>query len=171
MPKEFIDEKNLTITGVHKKMEEVAVDFRCDDDVIIQVTDAYGPKGDSIIGFDGVDFDGQPGIAVAVRALGIEGIVHLSPFHGDRRKKGDLEIPVGTVCELFCPVSGAPLDRIGPVNDGSGADYFAIYLTTKLCDGETVMISNIWGHYHSRIVDDFELISYWATHDEELHLV
>jgi hypothetical protein len=26
-----------------------------------------------------------------------------------------------------------------------------------------VMVSDIWGHYHSRIIDDFELISAWAS--------
>jgi hypothetical protein len=26
-----------------------------------------------------------------------------------------------------------------------------------------VMISDVWGHYHSRIIDDFELISAWAA--------
>jgi hypothetical protein len=29
-----------------------------------------------------------------------------------------------------------------------------------------VMISDIWGHYHSRIIDDFELISSWAARQE-----
>jgi hypothetical protein len=29
-----------------------------------------------------------------------------------------------------------------------------------------VMVSDVWGHYHSRIIDDFELISAWAArHD------
>jgi hypothetical protein len=27
-----------------------------------------------------------------------------------------------------------------------------------------VAVSDVWGHYHSRIVDDNELISYWADH-------
>jgi hypothetical protein len=31
-----------------------------------------------------------------------------------------------------------------------------------------VLISNVWGHYHSRIVDNFELISYWANEHEDL---
>ena len=30
-------------------------------------------------------------------------------------------------------------------------------------EGEMVAISDIWGDYHSRIVDNFELISAWAT--------
>ncbi len=31
-----------------------------------------------------------------------------------------------------------------------------------------VMISDVWGHYHSRIIDDMELISYWATTVDQL---
>ena len=28
-------------------------------------------------------------------------------------------------------------------------------------------LSDVWGHYHSRIVDNFELLSAWAaTHDD-----
>ena len=26
-----------------------------------------------------------------------------------------------------------------------------------------VAVSDVWGDYHSRIVDNFELISFWAT--------
>ena len=52
------------------------------------------------------------------------------------------------------------------VADGSGAEYFAIYLTKKLSNGEMVLLSDIWGHYHSRIVDNFELISYWAAEED-----
>jgi hypothetical protein len=29
-----------------------------------------------------------------------------------------------------------------------------------------VMISDVWGHYHSRIIDDFELISAWAAQED-----
>ena len=43
---------------------------------------------------------------------------------------------------------------------------YAIYLTPQLSRGSMVMVSDVWGHYHSRIIDDFELISAWAaTHE------
>ena len=32
-------------------------------------------------------------------------------------------------------------------------------------EASVVMISDVWGHYHSRVVDNFELISAWG----ELH--
>jgi hypothetical protein len=67
---------------------------------------------------------------------------------------------------LFCPVSKQPLDLVGEVEDGSGARYYAIYLTDQLSRGSMVMVSDVWGHYHSRIIDDFELISAWAAAHE-----
>jgi hypothetical protein len=41
-------------------------------------------------------------------------------------------------------------------------------LTKKLHDGAMVAVSDIWGHYHSRVIDDFSLISYWASHERDL---
>ena len=76
------------------------------------------------------------------------------------------DIPVGTLCELLCPVSGKSLPRVGDVGDGSDAVYHAIYLTPKLSKGSMVCVSDIWGHYHSRIVDDFELISAWSNEEK-----
>ena len=85
------------------------------------------------------------------------------PIHGDARKVGMSGLANGTPCELYCPVSGEPLTSVGEVEDGSGATYHAIYLSEKLSEGQLVMVSNIWGHYHSRVIDDMELISYWAS--------
>lgn len=152
--------RNLRITGQHKVIEDPHVDVK--DDVVVVVTQAYGPRGDNLVGISDVTFDGHPAVTVGVRAGGREGLVHLSPIHGDSRKVGFTDIPPGTVCELFCPVSGQPLDHVGDVEDGTGAKYYALYLTPQLSNGSMVMISNVWGHYHSRIVDNFELISAWA---------
>lgn len=154
-----IDRENLRITGRHRAVtaSNLAV-----QDVTVVVTQAYGPKGDNLVGISGVAFDGHPAITIKVRVGEREGYVHLSPLHGDGRKATMMEIPHGTRCELLCPVSGQPLDFVGDVEDGSGAKYYAIYLTPQLSQGSMVMISDIWGHYHSRIIDDFELISAWA---------
>ena len=136
--------------------------------VSITMTQAYGPTGESLIGISDVMFDGNPAITVWVeRPDGKGGLVHLSPTHGDKRKAGFTDIPDGAKCKLFCPVSKKPLDKLGPVDDKSGADYYAIYATKRLKDGPCVMISNVWGHYHSRIVDDLALDRYWLrTHPE-----
>lgn len=167
-----VDRRNLRVTGKHRTVtgSHVAVEAPSPDaedaDVVVIVTQAYGPKGDSLVGISDVTFDGHPAVTVKIRGGGTEGLVHLSPIHGDSRKQG-IDLPAGTKCELLCPVSGVPLDLVGEVEDGSGARYYAIYLTPQLSRGSMVMVSDVWGHYHSRIIDDFELISAWAaTHPD-----
>jgi hypothetical protein len=163
-----VDRRNLRITGKHRALSgsHVAVAPSSENDVVVIVTQAYGPQGHNLVGISDVLFDGHPAVTVGIRAAGTEGLVHLSPIHGDGRKQGLTDIPPGTRCELFCPVSGQPLDLVGEVEDGSGARYYAIYLTPQLSRGSMVMVSDLWGHYHSRIIDDFELISAWAASHE-----
>lgn len=163
---DHIDRQNLRVTGKHRVVADPNVGIAGDDDVVVVVTQAYGPRGDNLVGVSDVTFDGYPAVTIRVRGAGLEGDVHLSPIHGDSRKAG-LELPAGTVCELICPVSGQPLDKLGDVEDGTGAQYYALYLTPALSQGSMVMISNVWGHYHSRIIDDFELISAWAANHPE----
>ncbi|MBA3542035.1 MAG: hypothetical protein H0T79_20635 [Deltaproteobacteria bacterium] len=159
-----VDRRNLTITGRHKVVTGPHVTV--ENDVVVIVTQAYGPQGHNLVGITAEEFDGHPAVTLKLRADGREGFIHLSPIHGDLRKKGFIDIPGGTKCELICPVSDQPLDLVGEVEDGSGARYFAIYLTPQLSRGSMVMISDVWGHYHSRIIDDFELISAWAAAHE-----
>jgi hypothetical protein len=162
-----VDRRNLRITGKHRTVtgSHVAVQQPSDAEVVVIVTQAYGPQGHNLVGISDVKFDGHPAVTLGIRAEGREGLVHLSPIHGDGRKWKPFEIEKGTRCELFCPVSRQPLDLVGEVEDGSGARYYAIYLTPQLSRGSMVMISDVWGHYHSRIIDDFELISAWASRE------
>ncbi len=161
-----LDHRRVRITGNHKTVEDSHVTV--ENDVVVVVTQAYGPKGDNLVGLSDVTFDGHPAVTLGVRASGREGLVHLSPIHGDDRKAGYLDIPLGTVCELYCPVSKQPLDLVGEIEGRAGAQYYALYLTPQLSQGSMVMVSNVWGHYHSRIVDNFELISAWASAHDEL---
>ncbi|NOY93378.1 MAG: hypothetical protein GXP55_19510 [Deltaproteobacteria bacterium] len=168
MPKDHVDREHLEVTGRHSDHPPPNLDVtEADTGAIIVVTQVFGPDGDNLVGISDVTFDGHPAVTLGVRAEGKEGHVHLSPIHGDRRKEGFTNIPDGTRCELFCPVSNKLLPRMGEVEDGSDAAYFALYLTPKLSAGTAVMVSDIWGHYHSRIVDDTELISYWASTHED----
>lgn len=160
-----VDRRNLHITGKHRAVAGPSVTV--ENDVVVIVTQAYGPQGHDLVGISDVTFDGHPAVTLKIRAAGREGLVHLSPIHGDSRKLGMTDIPDGTKCELLCPVSNAPLDIVGEVEDGSGARYYAIYLTPQLSRGSMVMVSDVWGHYHSRIIDDFELISAWAAHNAD----
>ncbi len=157
-----VDRRNLKITGQHPRVTG-QIQIVQENDVTVIVTQAYGPRGDNLVGISDVKFDGHPAVTIKLRANGKEGLVHLSPIHGDARKVKPFDIEKGTKCELLCPVSDQPLDFVGDVEDKSGAKYYAIYLTPQLSRGTMVMVSDVWGHYHSRIVDDFELISAWAA--------
>ena len=162
MSSQNVDVENLELTG--KKPEgDGAAALNFADDVTIVVSQAFGPTGENLVGVSDVTFDGFPALSLLVRSGDREEMVHLSPIHGDRRKQGLDGLANGSKCELLCPVSKKPLDRIGKVVDDGEAEYFAIYLTTKLDRGSTIYVSDVWGHHHSRIVDNNELISYWAT--------
>jgi hypothetical protein len=152
--------RHATLTTPHVAIEPATSEIDPDAPLIV-VTTAFGPGGESLMNPE-VRFDGWPAVTLGVRAGGLEGLVHLSPIHGDARKKGMEGLAPGTRCELYCPSSGTLLDKVGEVEDGSGASYYAIYLTPRLTNGECVQVSDVWGHFHSRIIDDMELISYWA---------
>lgn len=170
MSENHVDREHLEITGAHQALADDAnLDVQGLRDVTIVITQAYGPTGAQLVGISDVAFDGYPALTLLVRADGREGQVHLSPIHGDDRKAGFTDIPVGTKCDLLCPTTRQPLDLVGKVDeDGIDADYCAIYLTPSLSAGSSVMVSNVWGHYHSRVVHDSELISHWASEHEEL---
>lgn len=157
-----IDRKNLRITGRHRVHRDSHVEVREGrDGATIVVTQAFGPRGDSLIGLSDVTFDGCPAVTLLVDAGGRQGLLHLSPIHGDSRKAGFTDIAPGTRCRLLCPVSGQPLDRVPDVSGDLETTYYAIYLTPELSMGSIVAMSDTWGHPHSRIIDNFELISLW----------
>ncbi len=170
MSESVIDHQNLQVTGAHKELPDDAnLQVEEEEAVKIVITQAYGPDGAQLVGISDVAFDGYPALTLLVRADGREGLVHLSPIHGDDRKAGFTDIPIGSKCELLCPTSEKPLDVIGEIDDSDvGGEYCAIYLTPALSKGSLVMVSNIWGHYHSRIVHDSELISFWASGHDDL---
>lgn len=161
MSSENVEHENLEVAQEPAADPDASVSMH--QGVIIVVNKAYGPTGEQLVGISDVTFDDFPALTLKVRADGREGLVHLSPLHGDRRKAGMTDIPDGTRCELLCPVSGQPLDRVGQVVDGEDAEYYAIYLTPKLSAGSAIYVSNVWGHYHSRILNEGELISAWAS--------
>jgi hypothetical protein len=156
-----VDRRNLRVTGRHRSMSDSHVSaVEGNDGVMVVVTQAFGPKGDNLIGLRDVTFDGYPALTLLLEAGGRRGEVHLSPIHGDVRKQGFTDIAPGTKCRLLCPVTQLPLDRIDVEGD-EATSYFAVYLTPQLSAGSMVAVSDVWGHYHSRIVDNFELISMW----------
>lgn len=163
MSREHVDLDHMDITGLRPRPD---LGISVTDDVIIIIDQAFGPNGDNLVGISDVKFDGFPALTLLVRAGDREELVHLSPIHGDRRKQGFEDLADGTKCELLCPVSREPLPQVGSIDD-SDASYFAVYLTKKLENGSQIYVSDVWGHHHSRIVDNNELISAWAAAEEQ----
>ena len=158
-----IDSGHIRLTGAaapHVK------DIKVEDDVVIVVTQAFGPKGHNLVGISDATFDGYPAISLLVDDGTKRALVHVSPIHGDSRKQGFTDIKPGTKIKILCPVTEQPLDWAGDVEGDEGTDYYALYLTPECDEGCMVAISDVWGHYHSRIVDNFELISQWIPEED-----
>lgn len=161
MGRENVDVEHLEITGA-KPSTGPDAPLTVEDEVVIVVNQAFGPGGDNLVGMSDVTFDGHPALSLLVRAGDREELVHLSPIHGDPRKQGMDGLAEGTKCELLCPVSKKPLARLGAIGS-SDAEYCAIYLTERLDEGSMIYVSDTWGHHHSRIVDNNEMISLWVS--------
>lgn len=125
---------------------------------VVVVTRAFGPNGEDLIDHDGPEFSGAPGVKLLVKQGDVEGEVLLSPYYGDPEKRVEAPFEDGQACELFCPDSGEPLDKIPGMTAEDGGEYYAIYLTPKLKDGELVAVNNIWGNTNSRIMSEDELL-------------
>jgi len=167
MGRDDIDVKHLKVTGVRPDHGGDPAPLTYRDDVIVVINQAFGPTGASLMTRE-VKFDDYPAIMLRIRSDGRDECVYLSPIHGDARKIGLEGLEPGTKCELLCPVTGEPLDKVGRILEGGGeAEYCALYLTPKLERGSMVYVSDVWGHLHSRIVDDNELISYWVASRSE----
>jgi len=165
--------RNTRLNGV---LESERIGFRGrymtenQDGVQIIVRKAFGPEGHNLVGISDVTFDGFPAVTLEVHTPdGRKGLVHLSPIHGDARKVGFVEIEAGTRCTLYCPKSGKALERVQDIEGAYDAGYYALYRTADLSHGSMIMISDVWGHYHSRVVDDFEIISAWTELDGQLN--
>ena len=140
-----------------------------DGQMLIVVTQAYGPNGESLMDEDADQlFSGEVGVRLRVRQGDLEGDVLLSPFYGDPSKHTTEVFEVGKPCELFCPDTDTPLDRIPGLQTEEGGSYYAIYLTNKLQDGELVAINNIWGNTDSRILSEGDLLNMLADVSEAL---
>ncbi len=129
---------------------------------VIVVTRAYGPNGEDLIDHDGPRFSGESGVKLKVKQGDLVEDVVLSPYYGDPSKISEAGFEEGKPCELFVPGTNTPLDKIPGMKTEDGGEYFAIYLTPKLQDGELVAINNIWGNYTSQMLDEGEIMLKYA---------
>lgn len=137
-----------------------------DKGFVIIVTRAYGPDGENLVDEDGPEFSGDAGIRLHVVQGDIEGDVVLSPYYGDPTKYTDVEFEEGKRCRLYCPKSGVELDRIPGMVSEDGGEYYAVYLTEKLAEGELVAVNDVWGNYDSQMLDEGEVLAALAEAED-----
>lgn len=130
-----------------------------DKGYVIVVTRAYGPNGEDLMDHEGPKFSGEAGVKLRVKQGDVEEDVVLSPFYGDHSKVSSAPFKEGVPCELYVAGTTTPLDKIPGMETADGGEYFAIYLTPKLKEGELVAINNIWGNYTSQMLDEGELLA------------
>ena len=154
MNKDSINQKELKIL---KEEPSEETNIKVDDNVFIIVTQAFCPNGHNLVGMGEHKFDGYDGICIKVSDGQKEGIVELSPFHGDHTKFGP-EFPDGTKLKLTCPECGAELPHFHSCTCETG-DLHKIYLSSTLKDAYIIALCDVWGCHMSRVIDNNELFS------------
>jgi hypothetical protein len=88
-----------------------------------------------------------------------EGIVVISPIHGDDTRFGASDFEPGEVTRLTCPECGVELPKLQPCGCVPDAALVGLFLDESLEDGDQVAICNAWGCLRSRVTDRFQVIS------------
>lgn len=119
---------------------------------------AYCPRGDNLMIEGAPTFDGRPGICLEVSDGKNEGLVTLSPIHGDHRKVG-MEFPLGAVLTLRCPVCHIELDPIAPCSCKPDGMFVALYTVPRRSAQNFVGVCRVWGCYRSFTKDAGRILS------------
>ena len=129
------------------------------DDVYVLVTQAFCPYGHNLIMEENETFADNPGIKLNVEYEGKKGSVTLSPFHGDTRKKGDIEWADGSKLNLSCPTCNEPIPKMANCRCKPGGDLLKLFITPSLKDSHVLAVCNVWGCHRSRTIDNYQIIS------------
>ena len=133
------------------------------DDVFIIMTEAYCPNGHNLISDENEEFDGYPGIKVLLKSDDNDGIVYLSPIHGDGTKKGDQNWKDGQKIQFFCPICNVALPTFAKCHcsfeNGQQGDLVKLFTSSDLSDSHILALCNVWGCRRSRTIDNWNIIS------------
>jgi hypothetical protein len=127
------------------------------DDVLVVLTQAFCPHGHNLIR-PGEQFQGFEGLHLWVSDGAQEGLVVVSPIHGDGSKKG-LSFHPGAKLEISCPDCRTPLPHLCRCSSGDGGVLRTVYLTPDLSDAHQAAVCDIWGCPRSRVIDSNEILS------------
>jgi hypothetical protein len=129
---------------------------------VIRLDAAFCPRGDNLMIEGAPKFDGFPGICLEASDGKTDGLVTLSPIHGDHRKIG-MEFPPGAVLTLRCPVCHVELDPIAPCGCHPDGLFVALYTVPKRSARNFAGVCRVWGCYRSFTKDAGKIISEFRT--------
>ena len=159
MGRKDVDRQRLRVSG---KGAGRSAGVRLLDQTYVVVTQAFCPGGHNLVGAGTTAFDGQPGIAIWVGGDGGQGLVELSPIHGDKSKTGR-EFAAGTKLRLECPVCHVELPYLADCACREGATLRKLFLNERRDEAYVVGLCDIWCCTRSRVVDGTELLSEWLA--------
>ncbi len=125
---------------------------------VIRLDSAFCPRGDNLMIEGAPTFDDHPGICLEVTDGARDGLVTLSPIHGDHRKVG-IEFEPGTVLTLRCPVCHVELDPIAACSCHEKGMFVALYTTPKRSVSNFVGVCRIWGCLRSFTKEAGKIVS------------
>jgi hypothetical protein len=127
---------------------------------VIAVTHVYCPNGHNLIREDSdARFNGYPGITLKIKGRDEEGLVIVSPIHGDDTRFGAVDFHPGEITRVSCPQCDAELPVVQECGCTPGSKLVGLYLDPELVEGSQVVLCNSWGCLRSRITDRFQIIS------------
>ncbi len=155
MASEHVDKSRLKYPhGTPEFSDESGVEFR--DGAFVIVSQAYCPNGHDLVAHEGASFDGFPGITLRVVGDDADGLLTLSPMHGDSRTEGVAVTP-GQRYALRCPVCGVDLPVFARCDCGTG-----LLRTLSLVghdEGEIVTICDVAGCHRSRVAHGLDVLA------------
>lgn len=132
----------------------------------IRLEAAFCPRGDNLMIEGAPTFDGYPGICLEVSDGKTEGLVTLSPIHGDHRKVG-MEFSPGTTLALRCPVCHVDLDPIAPCSCGPDGMFVALYTVPRRSSRNFAGVCRVWGCLRSFTKDAGHILSETRTDEKK----
>jgi hypothetical protein len=159
MPRKDVDRERLRI---RKPAASADTGVQLLEQAFVVVTQAFCPRGHNLVGAGPSAFEGYPGIAIWVGDGKTQGLVELSPVHGDRTKVGP-DFPPGTKLQLECPVCRVELPVLAHCSCQPDGTLRKLYLTEQRDEAHLVGLCDVWGCTRSRVVDGNEILSEWIA--------
>jgi hypothetical protein len=159
MARKDVDSKRLQ---VRRRPAAAGGGVRMLEPMIVVVTRLFCPKGHNVVGTGPTRFDGFDGIGLWVSDGKKEGLVELSPIHGDASKAGP-EFRKGTRLSVKCPVCRLELPVLARCSCASKGELRKLFTSEKLDDAHAVALCDVWGCTRSRVIDGNEILSEWLA--------